>query len=91
MKNKKIYLLQIDKSVVKTLDKFPLKIFKQMAIKLFSLTNNPKPQDCKKLKGYSNSYRVTQGEYRILYTIDENVIKVFKIGKRNDSEVYRNL
>jgi mRNA-degrading endonuclease RelE of RelBE toxin-antitoxin system len=38
-----------------------------------------------------DSYRVDQGEYRILYTVDNDKIRVFKIGKRNDDEVYQNL
>nr|WP_228041552.1 type II toxin-antitoxin system RelE/ParE family toxin [Planktothrix mougeotii] len=60
-------------------------------MKLFSLQTNPFPQDYKKLKGFEESYRVDQGEYRILYIIDDDKIKVFKIGKRNDDEVYQNL
>jgi mRNA interferase RelE/StbE len=44
------------------------------------------------LKGYEGGYRVDQGEYRILYTIDDEnqLVDVFRIGKRNDGEVYRN-
>jgi len=45
----------------------------------------------KQLKGHSGIYRVDQGEFRILYTIDESEIEVFRIGKRNDDEVYENL
>jgi mRNA interferase RelE/StbE len=87
----KTYLLQIEKPALKTLEKLPLKIFKQVVTKLFALQANPKPQDCKKLKGYSGGYRVDQGEYRILYTIEGEKIRVFRVGKRNDGEVYRNL
>lgn len=87
----KEYLLLIDKSVLKTLDKLPLKEYKQVTMKLFTLAKNPFPQDSKKLKGYEGSYRVDQGEYRILYTVEDDKIRVFKIGKRNDDEVYQNL
>ena len=85
------YLLQIDKPVLKALGKLPLKAYKQVTMKLLTLSRNPFPQDYKKLKGYKGGYRVTQGEYRILYTIEDDKIRVFKIGKRNDGEVYRNL
>ncbi len=69
------------------------KQFKQVVSKIFSLQGNPQPQDCKALKGYQGGYRVDQGEYRILYTIDEEnqLVNVFRVGKRNDNEVYRNL
>ncbi len=62
----KEYLLKIDKSVVKSLKNLPLKIFKQIIIKLFSLQNNPN-------------------------TIEEEKVIIFRIGKGNDGEVYRNL
>lgn len=87
----KVYLLLVDKSVLKTLNDLPLKQYKQVTTKLFSLQRNPFPQDSKKLKGFNNSYRVDQGEYRILYTVEDDKIRVFKIGKRNDDQVYQNL
>jgi mRNA interferase RelE/StbE len=87
----KVYLLLVEKSVLKTLNDLPLKQYKQVTMKLFSLQRNPFPQDYKKLKGFDESYRVDQGEYRILYTVDDDKIRVFRIGKRNDDEVYQNL
>ncbi len=69
------------------------KQFKQVAKKIFSLQSNAKPQDCKALQGYKGGYRVDQGEFRILYTINEElkIVDVFRVGKRNDDEVYKNL
>jgi mRNA interferase RelE/StbE len=91
------YLLLIDKSVAKQLQKFPAKQYKQIVVKLLSLASNPKPQDCKALKGIKGGYRVDSGEYRILYYFIESKneqrgqVQIFRVGKRNDDEVYRNL
>jgi mRNA interferase RelE/StbE len=85
------YSLQIGKPALKSLKALELKPFKQIMIKILSLQSDPKPQDCKALKGYPGGYRVDQGEFRILYTIEENTISIFRVGKRNDGEVYRNL
>ena len=91
------YLLLIDKSLLKELQKFPAKQYKQVVTKLLSLAVDPKPQDCKALKGVNGGYRIDQGEYRILYYLlepeDEQLgqIQIFRVGKRNDNEVYRNL
>ena len=85
------YSLQIGKPAVKSLKALELKPFKQIMVKILSLQSDPKPQDCKALKGYPGGYRVDQGEFRILYTIEENTISIFRVGKRNDGEVYRNL
>ena len=68
-----------------------LKQFRQVVKKIFSLQLDPRPQDCKQLKGHPGIFRVDQGEYRILYTIDEASVEVFRVGKRNDDEVYENL
>jgi len=40
---------------------------------------------------YIPDHRVDIGEYRIIYNVDGNVLKVFLIGKRNDDESYRTL
>lgn len=85
------FSLRIAKPTIKFLKDLPLKDFKQVMVKVISLQSEPRPNDCKALKGYSGGYRVDQGEYRILYTIEEETISIFRIGKRNDGEVYRNL
>ena len=87
------YGLRIAKTAEKDLLDLQTKQFAQIAKKLFSLQGNPKPQDCKQLKGYPDGYRVDCGEYRILYTIDLELkfVDIFRVGKCNDNEVYRNL
>ncbi len=87
------YTLRIAKTAEKDLLDLQAKQFKQVVSKIFSLQGNPRPQDCKALKGYEGGYRVDQGEYRILYTIDDDnqLVDVFRVGKRNDDEVYKNL
>ncbi|MEI6429915.1 MAG: type II toxin-antitoxin system RelE/ParE family toxin [Pseudanabaena sp. ELA607] len=85
------FTLQISRDAKKSLAELQPKQFKQIATKIFALLDNPQPQDCKALKGYAGGYRVDAGEYRVLYTIEGNAIRIFRVGKRNDDEVYRNL
>jgi mRNA interferase RelE/StbE len=87
------YRLRIARTAEKDLLELQAKQYKQVVSKILSLQGNSQPQDCKALKGYEGGYRVDQGEYRILYTIDEEskLIDVFRVGKRNDDEVYKNL
>ena len=51
------------------------------------------PHDAKKLQGVDHYYRISVGEYRIIYRIDvvNNVLIIAVIGKRNDDEVYKRL
>jgi mRNA interferase RelE/StbE len=87
----KEYSLIIEHSARKSFKNLEPKFIKQIVFKIFMLQDNPFPQDYKKLKGYKEAYRVDQGEYRILYTVSDDKIRIFKIGKRNDDEVYKNL
>ncbi len=53
----------------------------------FILQSEPRPHDCRKLAGYDGpGYRVDQGEYRILYEVDDQAqhVTVFLIGHRKD-------
>ena len=91
------YLLLVDKSLLKELQKFPAKQYKQVVTKLLSLAVDPTPQDCKALKGVSGGYRVDQGEYRILYYLlkpeaeQPGQVQIFRVGKQNNNKIYRNL
>lgn len=53
-----------------------------------TLASEPRPVGCEKLFG-DNAYRVRQGDYRILYTIEDQrrIVEVYKVGHRR--EVYR--
>lgn len=55
------------------------------------LKNNPKPVGSAKLKGSTNLYRIRQGDYRVIYKIENDVlvIIIIRIGHRRD--IYKNL
>ena len=82
--------LDLTKKTIAFLDKLPPKQFKQVSKKIFSLMANPKPHDSKELKGYPYR-RADIGEYRIICRIEEDLLKIALVGKRNDSAVYREL
>jgi mRNA interferase RelE/StbE len=82
--------LDLTKKTLAFLDTLPTKQFKQVSKKIFSLMANPKPYDSKELKW--QPYRRTDiGEYRIIYRVEEDVLKIALVGKRNDSAVYKKL
>ncbi len=69
------------------------KIAAQIAKKVMALNVDPMPSDTKELSGYPDYYRVDSGEYRIVYRFDlqEDLVEVLLVGKRNDDEVYKQL
>lgn len=54
-----------------------------------SLATQPRPPGSEKLAGRPNLYRVRQGNYRIIYSVDDQlrVVDVIKVSHRRD--VYR--
>ena len=62
---------------------------KRIVKRLRSLRENPRPQGVKKLAGEEDLYRIREGDYRIIYTIQDKelIVLVVKIGDRK--EVYR--
>jgi len=52
------------------------------------LATNPRPQGAKRLVAKSG-YRLRKGDYRILYTIDDEtrLVRVYRVGHRRD--IYR--
>ncbi len=57
--------------------------------RILALATEPRPPGCEKLTGPSGLYRVRQGQYRVVYAIDDagRTIDVIKVGHRR--EVYR--
>ncbi len=75
-------------SVEKDLRKVPQEEIKKILQKIDSLKANPRPSGSEKLTGQER-YRIRQGRYRILYSVEDNelTISVVKISHRKD--VYR--
>lgn len=81
--------LQISRESKKFLDSLPPKQFRQVVQKILSLLDDPKPHDCKELKGYP-FLRSDVGEYRIVYDGHEHeTLRVLIVGKRNDRKLVR--
>jgi mRNA interferase RelE/StbE len=82
------YKLQIKPSAVKELEALPPKQRRRIVSRIRKLSADPRPSGSEKLSGHQ-LYRVRQGNYRILYAIEDTdaLLVVVKIGHRRD--VYR--
>jgi len=80
------YSLRIKKSARKELQSIATKTDRQRIIRRIQLlADNPRPPGALKLSGLER-YRISQGHYRILYTIEDTVliVHVIKIADRKD-------
>jgi mRNA interferase RelE/StbE len=81
-----IYNVVLSKTAEKHLSKLPPKIIATIIPVLELLGENPRPIGCKKLKGFSDLWRVRVGNYRIIYSIEDKIllIDIREVGHRKD-------
>jgi len=82
------YKLLIKSSAAKELEAVPKKDRQRIVTKIRSLSVEPRPPGCERLSGH-DLYRIRQGNYRVLYTVQDPdlVVVIVMIGHRR--EVYR--
>ncbi|GAI53661.1 unnamed protein product [marine sediment metagenome] len=82
------YKITVKKSAAKELEDIPKKDLQKIIKRIQSLAQNPRPHRAQKLSGQQH-FRVRQGDYRIIYSIDDKdlVVDIVKIGHRR--EIYR--
>jgi len=80
-----IYRIEILRGAIKQLETLPKKDYYSIKSKILQLAKNPRPKQCRKLKGRSG-FRIRQGNYRIIYDIydDKLLIHVIRVGHRKD-------
>ena len=83
------YTILLAPPAERQLKAFTPSVQKRLVRRLKTLRENPRPQGVKKLAGEDNLYRIREGDYRIIYTIDDKELFVLlvKIGDRK--EIYR--
>jgi mRNA interferase RelE/StbE len=82
------YRVFLRRSAADELGRIPKKDLVRVIERLRSLENDARPQGCQKLSALER-YRVRQGDYRIVYAVDdrERTVDIVKIGHR--SEAYK--
>lgn len=85
------YSVVLRPTAVEFLSELPGKHQRQIRDKVDSLAEDPRPPGAETLQGHPEFWKIRSGHYRIIYTIQEDilVVTVVKIGHRKD--VYRRL
>lgn len=83
------YEVGLSPKAEKQLDALPRPIQRRIVEAVEGLESNPRPHGIKKLEGADNLWRIRVGDYRIVYTIEDDqlIVLVVKIGHRR--EIYR--
>lgn len=80
------YQVDITKPCLKEIANIPIKERLEVIKKIKELAEIPRPAGSKKLSGYSNTYRIRHGNYRVIYEINDADLLViaFKAGHRKN-------
>jgi mRNA interferase RelE/StbE len=80
------YQVFVKPAAQRQLKKLTLAVQKDLIALIESLSDEPRPSGCKKLKQRQNQYRVRLGDYRIIYSIEDMslIVRVIKVGHRRD-------
>ena len=79
------YRLEVKRSAAKEIGDLPKADCQRVVAKIQRLASNPRPNGCEKLSG-AEKYRIRQGDYRILYEIDDStkLVTIVKVGNRRE-------
>ena len=82
------YSLQIEDRAARELRDLPKQDAERVVRRIHALTQDPRPPGVMKLSG-ADGYRIRQGDWRVVYLLDDDAkrVDIVKIGHRR--EVYR--
>jgi len=83
-----VYKVSFKRSVEKDFEAIPKKELKRILHRIEMLREDPRPSGCEKLTGQER-YRVRQGRYRILYSIQDRELSVWVVKVSHRKDVYR--
>ncbi len=86
------YRVRFNKKYLKDLQKIPKADRDHIYKDVLKLADDPRPDGCKKLKGAKGPlYRIRCGIYRVVYTIQDNVLLVLVIEAGHRKDIYRDV
>ncbi|MFH1408295.1 MAG: type II toxin-antitoxin system RelE/ParE family toxin [Nanoarchaeota archaeon] len=78
-----MYVIVWDTIALKELHKLEFLVAKRIVKKVKELEMNPFEYDILKLKG-STDFRLRIGDYRVIFSIEGNIISILKVGHRKN-------
>jgi len=82
------YRVEVKPSAKKELERLSNPLLARITRRLETLASNPRPPGCTKLKGGDKEWRARVGDYRVVYTVDDQELLVEVTRIRHRSRVY---
>ncbi len=84
-----VYAIEFKPSAKKEFDKLERRQKRRIALKIDRLSETSEPNGERKLKIHMNRWRISVGEYRMVYQVFDDMLLVLILRVRHRSEVYR--
>ena len=85
------YAVSYYKRFEKDLRRLPVDDQRRVVKAIDALKNNPRPPGVKKLSGQENFWRIRVGDYRVIYAIEDQMLRVFVVRLAPRGDAYRGL
>lgn len=82
------YWITFARSARKELEALPTSLIIRIFSKIEALSIEPRPSGCRKLQGFTNLWRIRIGDYRVIYSIDDNTATIDIVAVRHRREAY---
>ncbi len=85
------YEILLTRAAERSLAALPRATLRRVDTRIRGLAEAPRPPGVKKLQGLEDLYRIREGDYRILYRIEDErlIVLIVDVGHRRD--IYRGL
>ncbi len=83
------FKLVFARSARKELESLPATIVRRILPRIESLPIDPRPPGCRKLSGTNDLWRIRVGDYRVIYSIEEQMLTIEVIAVRHRGDAYR--
>ena len=84
-----VYEILLSKTSRKQLKTLPSFVHNNIIEEITNLSATPRPAGCVKLKGYKNSYRIRVGDYRVIYEIEDKILRILVIAIGHRKDIYK--
>lgn len=83
------YTISLASSAERDLRKVDHQVLSRISPVIDSLADEPRPTGCRKLTGSLHTYRIRIGDYRVIYSVDDDSREVVVQRVRHRKDAYR--
>jgi len=83
------YAVTFARSARRELESLEGAVVERVFVRIEDLARNPRPRECLKLRGRQGFWRLRVGDYRVIYTIDDDQGLVDIVAVRHRRDAYR--